>query len=60
MDGDNNTTWIKRKTGLTKKELLINSIEQRYVDKIPMMYRADPIINEKMIEHFGLGSIEDV
>ena len=59
MDGDNNTTWIKRKTGLTKKELLINSIEQRYVDKIPMMYRADPIINEKMIEHFGLGSIED-
>ncbi len=48
-----------RRQKLTKKELLINSIEHRHVDKIPVMYRADPSINKKMIDHFGLGSIED-
>ena len=41
------------------KDLLINSIKGRTVDKIPMMYRGEPPINNKLIKYFNLSNLED-
>jgi hypothetical protein len=43
---------------LNSKEFIIHSIKHRYVPRIPMMYRADPAVNVRLIEYFKLGSIE--
>jgi uroporphyrinogen decarboxylase len=43
---------------LNNKELIIQSIEHRNISRIPMMYRADPAVNLRLIEYFKLGSIE--
>ncbi len=40
------------------KELIINSIKRKEVSHIPMMYRADPSVNKKLINYFNLDSIE--
>ena len=44
---------------MSVKELLVNAIKHKFVEKIPTMYRADPSINEKLIDYFHLNSIED-
>jgi len=41
------------------KTLVINSIKHKAIDKIPMMYRGEPQINNRLIEYFNLGSLED-
>lgn len=41
------------------KELLINTIEHKFVEKIPTMYRGDPGMNEKLINYFHLNNIEN-
>jgi uroporphyrinogen decarboxylase len=40
------------------KELMMDSIKHRTVNRIPTMYRADPPVNERLMRHFGLSDIE--
>lgn len=40
------------------KTLIIDSIKHKPVDRIPLMYRGDPSINESLIKYFGLENIE--
>ena len=43
---------------MNTKELLVSTIKHEYVPYVPMMYRGDPVVNERLINHFKLGSIE--
>ena len=43
---------------MSKKDLLINAIKRKSIDKVPLMYRSEPAINEKLIKYFGLESID--
>jgi len=43
---------------VSNKNLLINAIKRQTVDKMPLMYRSEPAINEKLIKYFKLKSIE--
>ena len=36
------------------KRLVLDSIRRKPVERIPMMYRADEIINQKVMEHFRI------
>jgi uroporphyrinogen decarboxylase len=44
---------------MTTKELLINAINHRNVPYVPLMYRADPIINKRLLSFFGLKDLEE-
>lgn len=44
---------------LTRKQLIKNSIEHRSIDKIPLMYRGDPKINEDLKDYFGLKNLQN-
>jgi len=44
---------------MEKKELIVNSIKHKSVDKVPMMYRGEPPINNKLIEYFDLRKLEE-
>lgn len=41
------------------KKLLLESIRHNNPSKIPMMYRGEPSLNKKLINHFGLGTLEE-
>ena len=41
------------------KKLLLDSIRHKSTDRIPTMYRGEPSVNQKLIEYFNLGKLED-
>ena len=41
------------------KKLMFDSIMHKSTDKIPTMYRGEPSVNQKLIEYFSLGKLED-
>ena len=41
------------------KKLITNSIKHNPTGRVPMMYRADPQVNNRLIEYFNLGNIKD-
>jgi len=43
---------------MSNKNILIRAIERKKVDKVPMMYRSELAINEKLIKYFGLKGID--
>jgi len=45
--------------GMKTKKLLLDSIMHKSTDKIPTMYRGAPSVNQKLIEYFNLGSLEN-
>ena len=38
-----------------QKQLVLDSIRRKPVNRIPMFYRADEFVNRKMINHFNIG-----
>jgi uroporphyrinogen decarboxylase len=40
------------------KKLIMDSINRRTISRIPTMYRADPAINDMLMDYFGLEDIE--
>ncbi len=43
---------------MVNKKLIKNAIEHKSLDRIPLMYRGDPKINEDLRNHFNLGNLE--
>jgi len=41
------------------KKLIADSINHNPTGRVPMMYRADPQVNNRLIEYFNLGNIKD-
>ena len=41
------------------KKLLINAVKHQNVPYVPLMYRADPVINKRLLNFFGLKNLED-
>ena len=41
------------------KKLMLDSIRHNKPAKIPMMYRGEPSLNNKLLDYFGLGPIEE-
>ena len=39
------------------KQLLFNAIKHKHVPFVPMMYRADQAISERLLKHFNLGDL---
>jgi len=44
---------------MTIKELVFNSIKHESIDKIPLMYRGEPAMNDKLIRYFNLKNLKD-
>jgi uroporphyrinogen decarboxylase len=42
-----------------EKKLILDSIRHKSIRRIPTMYRADPLINEKLMNYFELKDIEN-
>ncbi len=42
-----------------KKKLILDSIKHKSIEKIPTMYRADPPVNERLMDYFKLKDIEN-
>jgi len=38
-----------------QKALVLDSIRRKAVERVPVFYRADEIVNQKVIDHFGIG-----
>jgi len=43
---------------MTIKELVFNSIKHKSIDKIPLMYRGEPAMNDKLIRYFNLKNLK--
>lgn len=41
------------------KKLILDSIRHNKPAKVPMMYRGEPSLNNKLLDYFGLGPIEE-
>lgn len=41
------------------KKLLLSSINHKKVDRVPTMYRGEPSVNNKLVEYFNLGNLEN-
>ena len=44
---------------MATKELLINAVKHQNVPYVPLMYRADPVINKRLLNFFRLKNLED-
>jgi len=40
------------------KKFILDSINRKPLDRVPLFYRGDLILNEKLVKHFGLESID--
>ena len=44
---------------VNKKELMLNAIKHESVPVIPMMYRADQVVSERLLKYFNLGDLSN-
>jgi len=44
---------------MSTKRLIIDVIEHKPTSRIPMMYRGEPPVNDRLIEYFNLGNLKD-
>lgn len=48
------------KTGLTHRERFLRAADHGDLDRIPLFYRAEPHVSEKLAAHFGLRTDADI